>query len=71
MPKATEPVPEPVTQVALEQSSHFSTAKEIRVKATFFFMLQSQQTKFEILNAEMMNRLFRAYILEWNTKRCR
>ena len=37
--EATEPVSEPVTQMALiKQSSHFSTAKEIRVKATFFFM---------------------------------
>ena len=34
----TEPVSEPVTQMAVEQSSHFSTAKEMSVKATFFFM---------------------------------
>ena len=31
----SEPVSEPVTD---KQSSHLSTAKEIRVKATFFFM---------------------------------
>jgi hypothetical protein len=36
--EATELVSEPATQMALEQSSHFSTAKEISVKATFFVM---------------------------------
>ena len=39
--EATEPVSELVIQMALElikQSSHFSRAKEIRAKATFFFM---------------------------------
>ena len=36
--EATEPVPEPVTQMAVEQSSHFSTVKEMSVNAIFFFM---------------------------------
>ena len=41
--EATEPVSELVTQMAVElinnkHSSHFSTAKEMSVKATFFFM---------------------------------
>ena len=40
--EATEPVSEPVAQMAVEltdkHSSHFSTAKEIGVKAAFFFM---------------------------------
>ena len=36
--EATEPVSEPVPQTALKQSSHFSTAKEISVKATFFLV---------------------------------
>ena len=35
--EATEAVSELVTQMALE-SSHFSTTKEISIKATFFFM---------------------------------
>ena len=54
---STEPVSQPVTIMAVEMtnihlillqqkhSSHFSTAKEISVKATFFFMQQPQQTK--------------------------
>ena len=39
--EATEPVSEPVTQMAvalINKSSHFSTVKEISVKATFFFI---------------------------------
>ena len=41
--EATELLSEPVTQMALKlinnyNRSHFSTAKDIRVKATFFFM---------------------------------
>ena len=39
----TELVSELVTD---KQSSHFSIAKEIRVKPAFFFLLQSQQTNF-------------------------
>ena len=35
--EATEPVPEPVTQMAVEFIS-FSTANEMSLKATFFFM---------------------------------
>ena len=38
---ATEPVSQPVSQMAVElikKSSHGSTAKEISVKSTFFFM---------------------------------
>ena len=36
---ATEPVSEPVTQMAVELINiHFSTAKEMSVKVTFFFM---------------------------------
>ena len=49
--EATELVSELVTQMALElinikPSSHFSTAKEIRVKATFFFHVAITINKF-------------------------
>ena len=47
---ATELVSEPLTQMVVEMINiHFSTVKEIRVKATFFFMYQSQQINFEIM----------------------
>ena len=37
--EATEPVSERLTQMAADkQLSHFSTPKEMSVKATFFFM---------------------------------
>ena len=37
--ETTEPVSEPVPQTVLELiNNHFSTAKEISVKATLFFM---------------------------------
>ena len=44
---ALEPVSEPLTQMAVELiNNHFSTAKEMIVKATFFF---PQQTNFEMM----------------------
>ena len=47
-----------------KHSSHFSTAKEMSVKATFFFMCKPQQTNFEMMlksfwtsHLQMMNGL--------------
>ena len=47
-----------------KESLNLTTAKEIRVKATFFFMQQSQQTIFEMMltsfwtsHLQMINRL--------------
>ena len=50
--EATELVSEPVTQMTVELINnhlHSSTAKEMSVKATFFFMKKPQQTNFEML----------------------
>ena len=43
---ATELVSQPVTD---KHSSHFSTAKEMSVKVTFFLMYKPQQTNFEMM----------------------
>ena len=53
--EATEPVAETVTQMAVEHkhSSHFSTAKEISVKAIIFFTKKPQQTNFEIIRYKL------------------
>ena len=45
--EATEWVSELVTQTVIELI--ISTAKEMSVKATFFFMLKPQQTDFEMM----------------------
>ena len=51
--EATESVSEPVTQMAVEQSSHFSTAItfEISVKAMYilFRIKKQKQTNFEMM----------------------
>ena len=47
--EATELISESATQMALEQSSHFSTATEISVKSQFFLILKPQQKTFEMM----------------------
>ena len=49
---ATQLVSQPLTQTVVKSdkhSCHFSTAKEINAKAALFFLLQPQQTNFEIM----------------------